>query len=142
MELFHASHEEITEITNTGMFGGVFATIDEGAAMSHANELHVIEIEESAHLTDFILNYKLENAYEAALEVSRNDKEMAECIMKSSCPIPASLVVPGCELSEIGWQVQYLRGQLAVRLGYKSIEMEDEHGITALCLPGCSIKKI
>lgn len=136
---YHGSNKEICEIIDNGMFGGIFAAADEQDALSHGKILHAIEIEEEKHLTDFVLNYKIDNALEVALKICNNDEELAECIMDINCPVPSTMDATDIES---GWEVQRLRGVLASELGYKSVEMRDEHGTTVLCLPGCSIAKI
>ena len=132
--LFHGSPAaRISEIRATGVFGGLFASESERAARSHGDTLHVIE--SPAPLTDYALNYKIEGAYESALEIAKGDEARADAIMSRGCE---------CDSSdpEDGWEIQRLRGKLAALLGYTSVEMADEHGTTWLCLPGCAIRKI
>ena len=136
MELFHGSSEAISEIRADGVFGGLFASSNESAALSHGGMLHVIE--SPRHLTDFELNYTIEGAYEAALEIAGGDERVADAIMSKGCE---SLDDCGPEdAGEQGWEFQRMRGLLASKLGYTSVEMLDEHGTTYLCLPGCVIK--
>lgn len=136
IELFHgSSNEAITEIKANGMFGGLFATTSESAARSHGEVLY--RIESPRHLTDYALNYEIEGAYEAALAIADGDERVAEAIMSKGCES-----LDDCEpedAAEQGWEFQRLRGKLAARLGYTSVEMLDEHGTTYLCLPGCSV---
>ena len=138
MELFHASHEEISNINASGVFGGIFATGDAGAALSHADQL--FRVSPQNPLDDFTLNYGIENAWEVALEVSGGNEAVAEAIMSKGCE-----TLEDCDpedAAEQGWELQRLRGLLAARLGYDAIEMEDEHGITWLCLPGCKVERV
>ncbi len=137
-ELFHGSNEAITDIRADGTFGGLFATSDERAARSHGNLLY--RVESPRHLSDYELNYDVEGAYEAALELAKGDEAIAEAIMSKGCETP-----DGCEpedAAELGWEIQKLRGKLAVRLGFTSVEMLDEHGTTYLCLPGCTVEAV
>ena len=131
-QLFHGSYEKISEITDNGIFGGIFGSDSMDAALSHGDFLHVIE--SPRPLTDYVLNYELEGAWEIALEIADYDDIVAESIMSKACPCDDGVC------GEIGWDLQKMRGKLATRMGYTSIEMLDEHGITCLCLPGCSIK--
>ncbi|WP_420465637.1 hypothetical protein [Panacagrimonas sp.] len=128
MEHFHGSNTEITKIRADGMFGGVFGASSESAALSHGDLLHVID--SPRPLTDYELNYSVENAWETALEITGGDEVAAEAIMSKGCE---------SDDAEQGWEFQRLRGLLAARLGYTSVEMLDEHGTTWLCLPGCTI---
>lgn len=135
MELFHGSNEAITEIRAEGIFGGLFASSSEGSARSHGAVLHTIE--SPRHLSDFELNYSIDGAYDVALEIADGNDRIAAAIMSVGCE-----ALDDCEpedAGEQGWEFQRLRGVLAARLGYTSVEMLDEHGTTYLCLPGCSI---
>ena len=83
MELFHGSNQEITEISDSGVFGGIFGTASESSARSHGNNLYVIE--SPRHLEDYALNYEIDGAWEMALEVCNGDEAIAEAIMKPGC---------------------------------------------------------
>jgi len=137
-ELFHGSHDVITEIRSDGVFGGLFASANESAALSHGPVLH--RITSPRHLTDFELNYKVEGAWDIALELADGNEDIAEAIMSVDCEVPESCSPE--DAGELGWEIQRLRGELAARLGYTSVEMLDEHGTTYLCLPGCSIEVV
>lgn len=130
MELLHCGPAEIAQIRADGVFGGLFATANEDAARSHGNVLHAIR--SPRPLTNYALNYEIAGAYEIALDLCDGDEARADAIMSPDCP---------CESAdaEDGWELQRLRGELARRLGYTSVEMRDEHGTTWLCLPGCEI---
>lgn len=128
---YHGSPDSLSEIRPTGVFGGVFASSDIGVAKSHGSVVHVIE---SPHpLTDFTLNYETPSAWDTALAVARGNEDIATRILDAACPQCAEMS------GDDGWELQRLRGVLAARLGYTSVEMHDEHGTTYLCLPGCSI---
>lgn len=134
MEMFHGSAEKITEITDSGFFGGLFASACEMAASSHGDVLHTIF--SPRPLTDYKLNYEIEGAYDLALEIARGDERVADAIMTPGCE-----ALDDCEdACEQGLEFQRMRGELARRLGYTSVEMLDEHGTTWLCLPGCEIQ--
>jgi hypothetical protein len=128
---FHGSRSVIERITSAGIFGGLFCASSESAAMSHGEVLH--EIVSARPLTDYELNYEIEGAWEKAVALCGGDEARAEAIM-----------TPGCEAddAEEGWELQRLRGVLAARLGYTSVEMLDEHGTTWLCLPGCEVQVV
>ena len=130
MNLYHGSHSEISSISADGVFGGLFATANAGSAQAHGGMIY--EITSPNPLTDFDLNYALEGAWDAAIALCRGDESRAEAIMSPACE--SYSMDP-----EDGWALQRLRGVLARRLGYTSIEMLDEHGATWLCLPGCTV---
>lgn len=125
----HRSHDpQLSEIRDEGVFGGLFASTDGGM-----DGEHIYEISSPQHLTDYALNYEIEGAWEAALELCDGDEDRAERIMSAGCESDSSD-------PDDGWELQRLRGQLASRLGYTSVEIEDETGSgCALCLPGCTI---
>lgn len=132
-ELFHCSPKRITEIRPEGVFGGLFASCNVVAARSHGDVLHIIR--SPRPLTNFALNYQIEGAWQLALDLCDGDEARAEAIMSPECPSDSVD-------AEDGWELQRLRGELARRLGYTSVEMRDEHGTTWLCLPGCEIEVI
>lgn len=129
--MFHGGPNIISEITAAGLFGGIFATSNESAARSHGDVLHVIE--SPRPLSNYVLNYEIDGAYDVALELCDGDESRADTIMSVGCE---------SDDGEDGWELQRLRGKLAARLGYTSVEMRDEHGTTWLCLPGCAITVI
>ena len=136
---YHGSPEPLDGIRDEGLFGGIFASESEEAAASHGE--HVYEIESPRHLTDFALNYEIDDAFSVALEVADGDEGIAEAIMDADAPIPESMDVEPEDFAEASWEMQRLRGRLAARLGYTSVEMRDEHGTTYLCLPGCTLSR-
>lgn len=132
IELYHGSNERIETIRDGGMFGGLFASPDRSAARAHGDVVHVIEIDESEVARDFALNYG-ERALEAwaiAVEIAGSE-DRAERALNAACPDGGD--------GEEGWELQRIRGEIAARMGFKAIEMIDEHGKTYLCLPGCKI---
>lgn len=128
MQTFHGAHSKIGEIKSAGMFGGLFSAAEERVAASHGDVLHTITSPKP--LTDYELNYEIDGAWDVAVSLCGGDEERAEAIM-----------TPACESDdgEDGWELQRLRGALAAKLGYTSVEMLDEHGVTWLCLPGCGV---
>ncbi len=138
VDLFHGSHEAVTAITSAGPFGGLFAATGKAAALSHGAVLH--RIVSPRHLTDYALNYEAEGAYEIALALADGNEGLADAIMSKGCEVPDA--VDREDASDLGLEIQRLRGQVAARLGYTSIEMLDEHGTTYLCLPGCAVQVI
>lgn len=136
-ELFHGSISAISNISSGGVFGGIFGA-SKDAALSHGGVLHLIL--SPRPVTDFELNYEVEGAYDIALELAKGDEAMADAIMSKACEVPESAGVEPEDIGEAGWEIQRLRGVLASRLGFTSVEMMDEHGTTWLCLPGCEVR--
>ena len=123
MELEHISPADFGAIEEGGIFGGIFAA---ATVLGHT---HIVR--PANPLTDFELNYQIEDAYEIALEIADMDEALADAIMSAEC----------VHESVDGWEVQRMRGELARKLGYDAVEMADEYGTSWLCLPGCPIEK-
>jgi hypothetical protein len=134
-EYFHGSPDEISEIRDSGTFGGIFASPSAASARSHGPVLHIVR--SPRPLTNYALNYEIDGAYDVALDIAGGDERIADAIMTAECA--ALDDCEPCEAGEQSWEFQRLRGVLAARLGYTSVEMRDEHGTTWLCLPGCEI---
>lgn len=123
----HLSHETLSEITSSGEFGGVFAAANGGMAGKVKHHVY-----SPRHLSNYDLNYDSElDAYSVALYLCDGDESTADAIMNPGCPDGGD--------ADRGWELQKLRGALAARLGYTSVEMSDENGHSTLCLPGCVI---
>lgn len=136
MKRYHGSNETLTEIRGEGIFGGLFAAC-RGAARGHGKFLH--RVVSPRPLSDYELNYEIPNAWEVAVDVA-GDEVAAEAILSPACPVPDDCAPE--DFADVGWELQRLRGVLASRLGFTSVEMEDEHGTTWLCLPGCIVEFI
>ena len=137
-ELFHGSSSKIDAITAVGVFGGLFGTNNKASALSHGPILH--RIVSPRPLSDYSLNYEAEGAWESALEIADGNEAIAEAIMAKGCESLEDCAPE--DAGEQGWEFQRLRGVLAAKLGYTSVEMQDEHGTTWLCLPGCEIVEV
>lgn len=146
---YHGSPKIIKEIKPSGTFEGVFASPERSVAASHGDVIHKVQIPEQSILTDYDLNYSidfdktkdalkksmpwlddddLDLAWKAVIEDKANDLDAndLERIMKT-------------DPDEAVWEAQKLRGQVAKNLGYKAVEMNDEHGTSYLILPGSKI---
>jgi hypothetical protein len=155
MQLYHGSNETISEIKNEGVFGGLFASTDKDVALSHADELHIIELEESEILTQQELSYhvdsnkvkkilsdnlgemtdeELDEIYDAVIE----DRNLHRLDMDEQRLLD---IFYSGDLGEASWEAQKMRGIIAKNLGYKAVEMRDEHGTTYLVLPGVNISR-
>ena len=140
IELFHGGPGTVTEIRPLG-FEGIFASGERRAAESHGDHLTVIELDKSDVLTHYALNYEI------------SDIELINSVLRSECATGADLervweiVIEdaGCECSDDdtelfscvefddpAWEAQRIRGRVAAALGYRAVEMRDEHGTTYL----------
>lgn len=124
--LHRSPSPDLKEVTTAGIFGGIFAGPRAGMYGKY-----LYRVLSPKHLTDFELNYEIEDSWKIALELCDDDAELAEIIMTPECNTPDP---------EDEYEAQALRGKLAFVLGYTSIEMRDETGYSALCLPGCLVE--
>lgn len=145
--LYHGSHEEKLEITDSGIFGGIFAAPSEHSALSHAPVLHVIEIDDSEILTQQELSYHVDYSVAkqiiaAELECTGDDLDRAcELVIEDGMATDDDARIFKTEdAGYASWEAQRVRGVLARKLGYKAVEMNDEHGTTYLVLSGSLIR--
>lgn len=152
MQLFHGG--DITSIEDTGLFRGVFATPNEMAARSHG-KLNVIEVDDSKVLSDFELNYEVDTnetraAFEAVCEEEGIDTdsdiiwdaviedanvyEMDEADVLEAFEM--AIILQDVDLGNASWAAQRMRGQVAKKLGFDAVEMDDEHGNSYLVTRG------
>lgn len=154
MELYHGHAGSISKVEDMGLFRGVFASACEMAAGSHG-ELHVADLDEDKILTDYALNYELDHdevkaAFEAVCAEENVDAEsdlIWEAVIEDAnvFDMDEEEVLEAFEMAMIGedasigmasWVAQRMRGQVARKLGYLAVEMDDEHGTSYLVLPG------
>ena len=156
LRLYHGSPEEnLSQVQDKGLFGGVFGHVNKNVALSHGDHIYHSDIPESKILTNDDLNYNLpykkvskalinnlphlarnkdlrEKAWEAIVEdkgVLHLDEDDLQKIFGTS------------DLGEAGWEAQKVRGAIAKYLGYQAVQMEDEHGTSYLILPGAKLHK-
>ena len=149
--LYHGSPKTVNEITPYGTFGGLFASPDRSAAASHGDIVHKMDIPEENILTNYDLNYSIDfDKTKGALKKSMpwlddDDLDLAwkAIIEDKSNDIDADDLarIMKADPEEAGWEAQRLRGQVAKNLGYKAVEMSDEHGTSYLVLPGSKINR-
>lgn len=145
MLLFHGTYENAPfEITNTGLFGGIFAA-DRGVANSHGENVFQIEIADEKILDNSTLNYHTElevitSAFETACaRYYSNDEEreiLWECVIEDHDHASYDISFVSDDFAEASWTCQKLRGRVARAMGYQAVEMNDEHGFTYLVLSG------
>lgn len=154
IDLYHGSYKPVEAINDSGVFGGLFASGRKEAAASHGKFLHKITLGKDEVLTQSDLNYsldyedvkkaltkhlkvktpsddQLETAWKAVIEDKANDGSIDEDEL--------SQVLWGDGAAELGWEAQRVRGQVAKALGFKAVEMSDEHGTSYLVLPGAPL---
>lgn len=156
VRLFHGSilDKDIPEIKSSGVFGGLFGNSSISVAESHGENLHFMDVNEDDIADNIYLRDKAEEnhedvdkffSWEFADPLDEDQKELIlEALLEDRSlfrmddedveTIKALLYED--DTGEADWKMQYLRGQLAKLLGFKAVEMEDEHGTSYLILPG------
>lgn len=153
MQLFHGSHETLSKIDDSGIFSGIFASLSEEVALSHAENLHVIDLNESEILTQHDLDYVLdyETVKKALIDALHYVKNISEKTLNRAWEIIIEekqlnnkdfCIFNRRDFAESSWEAQKIRGQVAKNLGYKAIEMQDEHGISYHVNKNAKIKVI
>lgn len=151
--IYHGSTESITEIKDQGLFGGLFAG-DKEVAQSHGDVLHVIEMDDGDVLTQSHIEYRAD--YDSVKSViaratrceSEEDEDAAwSIVVEDKCAHDfdeetVCRIFRSTDAGEASWEAQRIRGLIAKDLGFKAVEMNDEHGITYLVLPGTNIKTL
>ena len=133
--LYHGSHDRhLSEVADSGLFGGVFAGSDLRVAESHGQHVYEIEIDDDAICTTQYLNYHADpDAVSAAIEAEGLDADYAWEHVIDEKP---------CDDADEDWEMQRVRGCVASSLGFGAVEMSDEHGTSWLVLPGAELKKL
>jgi hypothetical protein len=154
LELYHGSNGIVNEINDyDGLFGGIFASPSKNAALSHGNNLHTVKLNEPDILTQEKLAYhtddnKVRNILKDNLGDMSNDEldEIHDLVINDRNlhrsdldPERLNEIFRTDDLGEASWQAQRMRGAIAKDLGYKAVEMDDEHGTSYLVLPGAKI---
>ena len=120
MELFHTSPEEITKITENGLFDDCLFFSEIEYSMGHVEAVYSIEIENSISVSELYdevtINHiatVLECTEENALEMLTGEIENA------------GEVTGDCEDD---WFIQAQQGKVAKLMGYEAAEAWDEQG--------------
>lgn len=151
--LYHGSPETgLTSVHDktSSLFGGVFASATKDSANSHGENLYKADLPQSSILTQSALDndiprediesalkkaiYRLsdddiDTAYEAVIDDQSNrvdDDEMMRIFKED-------------DVGSASWEAQRIRGIVAKQLGFKAVEMSDEHGTSYLLLPGVKL---
>ena len=139
MLLFHGGHNAVTHPNS----GGLFCSTNPEVALSHGPVVSEFELRGDEMLSHYQLNYEID-----ALDIA-TIRSTLESELGAGADIDAAweIVVGsrGCEgaednikmfraedRAEAGWEAQRIRGRVAAALGYRAIEMLDEHGTTWL----------
>lgn len=137
-------------------FGGIFGSFDEGVAKSHGDKVQ--RFLSKSHLTDDefrALSYEdaglIEDVKRAFKDIKHEDITDDEAlelfeyasgeknIFRSEPEMGRERleqILSKTDDSEIDWDFQGIKGEIARRKGFTSVGMADEHGESVLVLPG------
>lgn len=151
VRLFSGSHETINKIHGGGVFGGIFASESKEVADSHglgpSRVTHYMDVPEDLILSQHDLDYEID--YDKVAEALKSaahwvddddfDRLWELVIEEEMTDDGDERILRSDDLGEASWEAQRLRGIVATKLGYKAVEMNDEHGVSYLVLPGVDI---
>ena len=148
--LYHGG--TLTEITDSGLFGGIFASDSETSAASHG-DLNYLDVP-----TDAIAENRDLDGQEAERIIR---EELRDDVTEDEFNVIYSAIINDTglwdleidqdriqslfretEMADADWKAQTIRGKIARELGYKAVEMADEHGASYLVLPGVPVAKM
>ena len=151
--IYHGSSEKnLSEIKDTGIFGGLFFASSENSALSHGDYLYEISLNDSDIASDSDLENASTECFRSLFkwlsdeEFSKHHNLLIDLIINGISvnsmrnKESALEALKEEEVADADWFAQNLRGRLAGLLGFKAVEMYDEHGLSYLVLPFQQIK--
>lgn len=141
------------------IFGGVFGSPSLSSAKSHGGgAVHYTEIPKNKILTQNDLSYQIpfEDTKKALLKARpdlKNNSELFDEVynivindsgqnLYNYSDDFINKAFKTTDFGEAGFEAQRLRGQVSKNLGYKAVEVMDEHGTSYLVAPGSQFKKV
>lgn len=152
VRLYHGSRSSNPiEVNNGGLFGGVFSSADKSSALSHGDNIHYLDIPKSKIADSHNLDVKniyseLKNSIpgikKSELDEIRDIVVYDKNLFNSSIPEDRIMdIFSASDLGEASWNAQRIRGEIAKKLGFSAVKMNDEHGISYLILPGNKLQR-
>ena len=157
MRLYHGGRggDNLTVLDNEGVYDGVFASSDMDAASSHGDNVYYTDIDEADVLTQRDLSYNIDSdeaeqalrkAYPAYDSLTDAEKEIVwDSVIEDNANAhwdELTQILGYEDAGEASWEAQRIRGHVARELGYKAVEMNDEHGTSYLVLPGNTLSRV
>ena len=151
MKVFHGTNNKnLAVINDAGLFGGLFMSASIDAAESHGDEIYwaeldLAEIAESCDLDE------VEDFHKFFPWLSQECFEEHEAMLRAivldddgvwgfgSADVLAAFAEE--DVADADWLAQKIRGKVAASLGFKAVEMSDEHGTSYLVLPNTPIAR-
>ena len=132
---------ETIEITDSGLFGGVFALVD-----AEASGFGVTRYELECDVLDCIERVDFEICESVIrAETDAESEDDIEAMHSAICADDATdnvahLLLVEQEQCYLSWELQRLRGCIARAAGYSAVECEDENGGVVLVLEGTLVR--
>ena len=157
MRLYHGGRggDNLTVLDNEGVYDGVFASSDMDAASSHGDNVYYTDIDEADVLTQRDLSYNIDSdkaeqalrrAYPAYDSLTEAEKEIVwDSVIEDNANDhwdELTQILGYEDAGEASWEAQRIRGHVAHELGFKAVEMNDEHGTSYLVLPGNTLSRV
>jgi hypothetical protein len=156
--LYHGSHDEnLNTVEDKGVFRGIFGSPTEQSALSHGNNLYYSDIPKNKILTHYNLNYEIpyeqvSQALTKAYPSLKKDKDLYDKVwdivvadkgqnINHLSEDDLLKIFHTNDFAEAGLEAQKIRGQVSKNLGYKAVELGDEHGTSYLLHPGVKLEK-
>lgn len=126
---------------------GLFVHFDRAVALSHGPVVTEFEVDDEDVLSHYALNYEIDAAQIELIEgvllreiADGADVERAWAIVVESRGCVGAEeeleMFRADDAAESGWEAQRIRGCVARALGYRAVEIEDEHGGSSKILVG------
>jgi hypothetical protein len=145
MQLYHGSKEDnLTVVTDSGLFGGVFASCDYNNAYAHGDFVYTIDLNDDEVIMEEDLSWGLdyEKVLNTFVEVTGHTEQSEEFDKIWGYVIEDKSMSYDEFDADMAWEYQRMRGEVAKKLGYKAVSMRDEHGTSYLVLPGAKMEII
>lgn len=157
MRLYHGGRggDNLEVLDNEGIYDGVFASDDIGAASSHGDNVYYTDVNEAEVLSQHDFSYNidsdeveqaLQRAYPAYDSLSDSEKEVIwDSVVEDNANDhwdELTEILGYEDAGQASWEAQRIRGHVARELGYKAVEMDDEHGTSYLILPGATLSRV
>ena len=155
IRLYHGTNGGNIEKISSESFGGLFGSPNQEAAESHGENMHFMDVQESEIASSESIEEKYESEDGARIVDSAVDRwsssdasDETKDLIKNAAIYDESVfdmddddaeavreALGADDIGSANWEIQTLRGQIAKQMGFKAVEMSDEHGTSYLVLP-------
>ena len=145
IKLFHGSSDKslVAVKQGGGLFGGIFMSASESSAAGHGDFLYTATINQdqiasSADLAEFdglreMFKWLSDEQFDEYSEMI-TDIVINDCDAWDYAETDVTSAFAEDDIGSAAWYAQKLRGEIAAKLGFVAVEMDDEHGTSYLVL--------